>query len=260
MSFGRRCAAISLRNRGRASERALSRLESPSPLLLETTIARPLWLGERAKERRQGLGWLAFKVACRAQSPDLSPPQISSALRSSLSHSLLLSLALSLPPSRGEVLFLPVSLPPSALFDARSSSRDARRPARSPASRDPRVQHRFSHKNSLRSTLSLGYYFLPGTAGVKSDARRGAVPFRSRNSLLCKCTAKEDRAPYARYRRARNEEARAEHVIRASLPRVYVSGAHLRTPRRAREIERSRSRLNACSDKETNGSERQVRF
>lgn len=224
--------AISLRNRrGRArrsrptSERASERF--PSLVAVARCVARDnsrrglSGLGERAKERRQGLGWLAFKVACRAQSPDLSPPQISSApfaprsVTSSRSLVLSLSLSLSLPERRRSPLFL---YPSFSVFSC-AVSLLLRSPSSRSVARDPRVQHRFSHKNSLRSTLSLGYYFLPGPAGVKNDAtRRDAAPFRSWNSPFCKCEGGSG----AIAARARNEEARAERYTREYVCRGHI--------------------------------------
>lgn len=77
---------------------------------------------------------------------------------------------------------------------------------------------------------------------MKSGARR-AVPFRSRNSPLCKCAAKEDLCSRREtictlYRRARNEEARVYVTRRVSSARLC---ARQRESEEEREI-RDRAR------------------
>lgn len=147
-----------------------------------------------------------------AKPGSIPAPDFSSALRSSLavspSFSLYLYLSISYSPPLA-LLSEGTSFSLSLSFSLLSISFSARAPSLAtfsiPPAREPRpaprVQHRFSHKNSLRSTLSLGYYFLPGL-----PTWSGA--FRSRNSPLCKCATKEDLLSGIGvwYRRARNEE------------------------------------------------------
>jgi len=199
---------ISLRNRRGGGERdgdrslarsrgVTSRSPSPSPfscLKQQSHGRRPLWTrrtseraSERAKERRQGLGWLAFKVALQSAKPGSIPaPTI---LRPSpLSLSVSLSLCRSLfrrertrlfSPPPPHPRFLSLSLSISVSYARCGLSRDVVRLSRDPR---PRMQHRFSHKNSPRSTLSLGYYFLPGPLNVGER--------RSAPGILCSVNAR----------------------------------------------------------------------